>query len=69
MSLASVLVSYFVRNGVRIDELALVLAVLAIIILMSGVIHRAARVIAFLLMIPTAYMDYFDAFLRRRRDE
>ena len=42
MSLASILVSYFVRNGVSIDELALVLAVLAVIILMSGVIHRAA---------------------------
>jgi hypothetical protein len=42
MDLAFVPISYILCNGITIDDLAVLLAVLAVILLMTGVVPRAA---------------------------
>ncbi|KAF8270173.1 hypothetical protein EI94DRAFT_1798400 [Lactarius quietus] len=54
MSLFVLLICYFLRNGMTVDALGLILAGGAIIILMIGPTCRAVRVLAARLIIPAA---------------
>jgi hypothetical protein len=42
MSFALLLISLFISNGITVNDLGLILAVVAVVILFMGVIHRAA---------------------------
>lgn len=42
MTLAFLPISYFLSNGMSVDDLGLLLLVLAVVILMTGVLYRAA---------------------------
>ncbi|KAI9507996.1 hypothetical protein F5148DRAFT_1284530 [Russula earlei] len=55
MNPASVLISYYLRNGVRVDDLGLLIVLLAIVILSTGVIRRAAHILAWL-MFPAEFV-------------
>lgn len=42
MSFAFVIISHFMRNGLSVDDLGLLIVVVAVIILITGVIRHAA---------------------------
>lgn len=42
MSFVFIIISHFMRNGFTVDDLGLILVVVAVIILITGVIYRAA---------------------------
>ncbi len=42
MSVVCLLISHFIRNGITVDDLGLLLAISAVMILITGVIFHAA---------------------------
>ena len=49
MDFASLIISHFMRNGFTVDDLGLLLVVIAVVILITGVIyHAAVRLLRFL---------------------
>lgn len=61
MFIVCLIISYFVRNAFTVDDLGLLLAMMGVIILITAVIFRAVRLLAWM-MIPT---EYRNELLRR----
>jgi len=45
MTLALILLALYFRNGITVDDIGFLIVVVAVVILTTGVIYRAARVL------------------------